>query len=122
MSFYGFNYLKRFVLKLSVGMFSAFCFKTFNRKKKNNINSAKMHLNQNNVVYKFICPFRECLPKDKNNSHIGYTTTTLSRHLTYDLSENSAIKQHLIIKHKNSTNQLTSSDSRKILTDNTIII
>ena len=43
-------------------------------------------------------------------------------YVTYHLSENSAIKQHLIIKHNNSTNQLTSSDVRKILTDNTIII
>ena len=38
------------------------------------------------------------------------------------ISENSAIKQHLIIKHNNSTNQLTYSDVRKILTDNKIII
>ena len=46
----------------------------------------------------------------------------LSRRLTYHLSENSAIKQHLIIKHNNTTNQLTLSDGRKVLTDNTIII
>ena len=47
---------------------------------------------------------------------------TFGRHcLTYHLSENNAIK-HLIIKHNNSTNQITSSDLRKILTDNTIII
>ena len=41
---------------------------------------------------------------------------------TYHFSEKSVIKQHLIIKHNNSTNQLTSSDVRKILTDNTMII
>ena len=93
-------------------------FKTSNFINKNNTNSAKIHLNQTNVVYKFICPFRECLLKNKNNSYIGYITTTLSRHLTYHLSENSAIKQHLIIKHNN---QLTSSNVRKILTDNTIV-
>ena len=46
----------------------------------------------------------------------------LSCHLTYHLSENNTINQHLIIKHKNSTNQLTSFNVRKILTDNTIII
>ena len=57
--------------------------------------------------------------KKKKNSYIGSTTTTLSRRLTYHLSENSAIKWHLIIKQNNITNQLTSSD--KILTDNTII-
>ena len=62
--------------------------------------------------------FESASRKNKNNSFIGYTTTTLSRRLT----ENSAIKRHLIIKHDNSTNQLTSSDVRKILTDNTIII
>ena len=38
------------------------------------------------------------------------------------LSENTEIKQHLIIKHNNSTNQVTSSNVRKILTDITIII
>ena len=54
--------------------------------------------------------------KNKNNSYIGYTTTTLSHHLTYHFSENSAIKQHLILKHNNSTNQLKSSNVRKILT------
>ena len=46
----------------------------------------------------------------------------LSCHLIYHLSKNSAIKQHLIIKHNNSTNQLTSSDVRKILTDNTRVM
>ena len=55
-------------------------------------------------------------------SYFGYTTITLFRRFTYDLSENNAIKQHLIIKHNNSSNQLTSSDVWKILTDNTIII
>ena len=96
-------------------------FKTSNLIIKNNINSAKIHLNQTNVVYKFICPFWECLPKNKNNSYIGYTTTMLSHRLTYHFSENRAIKQHLTIKH-NSTNQLSSFDVKKILTDNTIII
>ena len=96
-------------------------FKTLNLIVKNNTNSAKIHLNQTNVVYKFICPFWECLPKNKNNSYIGYTTTTLSHCVTYHLSENSDIK-HLIIKYNNNSNQLTSFDVRKILIDNTIII
>ena len=96
--------------------------KTSNLIGKNNINSTKIHLNQTNVVYKFICPFWECLLTNKNNSYIGYTTTTLYHHLTYHLSENSAIKQHLMIRYNNSTNQLTSSNVRKILTDNIIII
>ena len=62
------------------------------------------------------------VPPDKqDNSYIGFTNTTLSRRLSYHLSENSAIK-HLIIKHNNSTKQLTSSGVRKILTDDTIII
>ena len=96
-------------------------FKISNPIVKNNTNSAKIHLNQTNIVYKFICTFRECLPKNKIYSYIGYTTT-LSRRITYQLSENCTIKQHFIIKHNNSTNQLISSDIRKILTDNTIII
>ena len=37
-------------------------------------------------------------------------------------AENSAIKQHLIIKHNNSTDQRTSSDVWKIPPDYTIII
>ena len=61
------------------------------------------------------------MTKNKNNSYMSYRTTTLSRHLTYHLSENSAIKQHLIIKC-NSTNELTSSDVRKILTYDMMII
>ena len=43
-----------------------------------------------------------------------------SHRLDYHFLKKSAIKR-LIIKH-NSTNQLTSSDVRKILTDNSIII
>ena len=62
-----------------------------------------------------MCPYRESFPKNKNNSYIDYITTTLTRRLTYHLSENTAIKQHLIIKHNNSTEQLTSSDVRKII-------
>ena len=75
-------------------------FKTSNLIDKNNTISTKIPLNQNKVVYKFICPFREYLTKSKN-INIGYTTTTLSRRLTYHFSENSAIKQHLITKHDN---------------------
>ena len=64
--------------------------------------------------------FKSAFPKNKNNSYIGSTTTTLFRCLIYLFSENSAIKQHLIIKRNNSTNQFISSDVRTILTDNTI--
>ena len=60
-------------------------------------------------------------PEKQNNIHIGHTTTTQSSRLMNHLSENSTIKQHLNIKH-NSTDQLTYSDVRKILEDNTIII
>ena len=72
---------------------------------KNRNNSAKIHLNQTNVVYEFICLFREYLLKNRINTYIGYTTTTLSRRLINHLSENCTVKQHLIIKHNNSTNQ-----------------
>ena len=61
---------------------------------KNNINFAKILLNHTNVANTFISPFRECLPKNKNNSYIDYRTTTLSRPLTHHFSENSTIKQH----------------------------
>ena len=105
--------------------------KTSNLIVKNNTNSAKIHLNQSNVDYEFLCPFRECLSKNKNNSYISQCKNYLyiiyciaiqpQRYLTYPLSENSAIKQHLIIKHNNNTNQFTSSYERKILTDNNYI-
>ena len=67
-------------------------FTTSNLIVKNNTNTVKIYLNQTNVVYKFICSFQECLPKNKNNSYIDDTTITLSRRLTNNLSENSAIK------------------------------
>ena len=70
-----------------------------------------------------LCDHFESTPlKNKNNFYIGYTNTTLSGPLTYHLSENRAIKQHSIIKHKHRTDQLTSSKVRKILTNNPIII
>ena len=84
---------------------------------KNNTNSAKILLNQTNVAYKCLSPFRESLAK-KKNIYIGYTTTKLSRRLIYHLSENSVIKQHLIMQRNNSTDQITSSDVRKIPTNN----
>ena len=95
-------------------------FKTSNLIVKNDTNSAKILLKWTTAVYKCICPFRECLSKNKIDIYIGYTTITLSRRLTFRLSENSTIKQHLIRKQNNTTNQFTSSDLRKSLTDNTI--
>ena len=97
-------------------------FKTSHLIVKNNPKSAKILLNQINVFYEFINPFRGCLTKNKNDNYIGYTTTTLSSRLTYLLSENSVIKQDLIMKYYNSTDQLTSTNVRKILTYNTMII
>ena len=61
------------------------------------------------------------LQKNNNNFHIGYTTTTLFRRLTYHLSENSAIKQYLVVKRNKCTNLLT-TDERKIIKDNTKMI
>ena len=82
-----------------------------------NTNFPKSSQNQTNVVYEFICPFQECLSeKDfKINTYIGYTTTILSRRVTYHLSDISAIKQYLITKHNDK--KITSSDIRKILND-----
>ena len=45
-------------------------FKTSDIIVKNNTNSAKIRLNQTNVVYKFKCTFRECLLKGENYSYI----------------------------------------------------
>ena len=61
----------------------------------------------------------ESVSRKTKNFYIGYTTTTLSRRLTYHIS----IKQLLIIKHNNNINQIIScKDVKKILTDNTIIL
>ena len=57
--------------------------------------------------------------KEKEILHWLYNLNVIS--LSY-LSENIAIKQHLIIKYNNSTNQLASSNVRKILTDIAIVI
>ena len=86
----------------------------------NNTSSAKILISQTNVVYEFICRYRECLKKKKQKKTKKKTILTLaiqpqSHRLTNHLSENSSLKQHLIIKHKNSTNQHTSSDIRKII-------
>ena len=97
-------------------------FKTSNLIVKNSPNSAKTLLDQTIVVYKFIYPFRECLPKIKNPFYIGYTTTSLYCRLTYQLFAYSVIKQYLIIKHNNSPSSITSSDVSKILSENIIII
>ena len=67
-------------------------FETSNLIVKNNTNYAKIQQNQTNVVFKFLCPLQECLLKNKNNPYRGFTTTILSHHLTYHLSENKAIK------------------------------
>ena len=61
------------------------------------------------------------VPNNKNNIYVGYATTTLSHRLTYHLSENSTIKQHLIIKQE-SIDQLIFSNVRKTLIDNIIIM
>ena len=57
-------------------------FKNSNLIAKDNTGSAKILLNQTNVVCKLICPFRVCLLINKNNIYIGYKTTTLSRRFT----------------------------------------
>ena len=85
-------------------------FKTSSLIVKNNINSPKTYLNEINLVYKFICPLQECLSQNniKTNTYIGHATTTLSRCLTYQLSDISAIKQHLMTKHNKDTDKLKS--------------
>ena len=99
-------------------------FKAYNFVVKNNKNSDKPHLTQSNVVYRFICPFREYLSENNiiPNTYIGYTTTTLSRRLTYSLFEVSAIKQQIRTKHDKETDKLKSPDIKKILINNTKII
>ena len=82
---------------------------------RNCTNSPKTFLIQTNVVYKFTWPFRECLLENnlKVNTYIGHTTVTLSRRLTYHLSDTSALKQHLMTKYNNDTDKLKSSDIKK---------
>ena len=65
--------------------------------------------------YLFIYAFRECLLENsiKINTYIGHTTTTLSRRITYHLSDKSTIKQHQITKYNNDAEKLTSSVIQK---------
>ena len=81
-------------------------------------------LRQTNIVYKFTRLFQECFTENSiiPNSYIGYKTTTLSRRLTYHLSDISAIKQLLMTNHKKDTDKLKSPDIRKIQINNTKII
>ena len=80
-------------------------------------------LTQTNVVYKFTCPFRECLMENNitPNTCIGYTTTTLFGRLTNHFCDVSTIKQYLRTKHNKDTDKVKSPDIRKILINNTKI-
>ena len=75
----------------------------------------KKNKKKNNVIYQFKCLLEDCM-SDNNNIYVGLTSTTLSRRLTMHLSDTSPITQHLK-KHSCITTEL-----RKILTDNTIIL
>ena len=90
-------------------------FKTSNLVIRNNSSPSIGVLQKNNVIYKFKCPFGDCIA-DNNNIYVGLTSTTLSRRLTMHLSDTSSIAQHLK-KHSCPTTQ-----QRKILTDNTTIL
>ena len=70
-------------------------------------------ISQSNVVYKFTCPLRACSSKE-DSYNIGYTRMTLSRRLSYHLSDTSAISQH-ITSHKE-------KPTRDILVNNTEIL
>ena len=72
------------------------------------MDSSKTFLNQVNVVYKFTCPFQECRSENNitANTYNGHTTTTLSRRLTYHLSDIRVIKQYLMKKHDRNTDKL----------------
>ena len=76
------------------------------------------------IIYKSTCPFRENLSENNitSNTYIGHTTTTLSGRRTNNLSEISAIKQHLITKHNKDTDKLKSPDVKKVLMNNKKII
>ena len=62
------------------------------------------------------------LEKQKKNLTLAILPQRYIVVLFITFLKNSAIKQHLIIKHNNNTYRLTSSDVEKIFTDNTIII
>ena len=72
-------------------------FKTANIILNNNPSKKTEKVAQTNLVYEFTCPIGIC--DSDTNSHIGYTTTLLSRRLSCHLSRQSTIKTHLE-KHK----------------------
>ena len=69
-------------------------FKTSNLVIRNNSSLSIGVLQKTNVIYQFKCPLGDCI-SDKNNIHVGLTSTTLSRRLTMHLSDTSSIAQHL---------------------------
>ena len=90
-------------------------FKTSNLVIKNNSSPSIGLLLKTNVIYQFKYPLGDCI-SENNNIYIGLTSTTLSRRLTMHLSDTSSIAQH-IKKHSCPTTEV-----RKILTENTIIL
>ena len=75
-------------------------------------------LKNTNVVYEFICPQEECLPRP-NVNYIGVTTISLSRRLTMHLA-NRAIKQHMEKIHKSSLNRLQLTKNTHIIKRNNV--
>ena len=69
-------------------------FKTLNLVIRNNSSPSLGVLQKTKVIYKFKCPFGDCISDNDNNIYVGLTSTTLSRRLTMHLSDTSSIAQH----------------------------
>ena len=90
-------------------------FKTSNSVIKNNSSPSIGVLQKNNIIHQFKYPLGDCITEN-NNIYNGLTSTNLSRRFTMQLSDTSSIAQHFK-KHSCPTTEL-----RKILTENTIIL
>ena len=84
--------------------------KTSNLVLRNRTATSKTPLQEDHVVYQFICPIEGCGPQ----SYVGMTRTTLSRRLTMH-TQNGTIKQHLLNHHPN-------ENKRKVLEEGTQIL
>ena len=91
-------------------------FKTTNLVTCNNSSPQTSRLNKTNVVYKFKCSLEDCCLPKHENTYIGFTSTTLSRHLTLHMTDNSSISQHQKL------HSCPHSNYRNILTENTHIL
>ena len=80
---------------------------------KNNLAEDSSPLKATNVVYKYKCTSGDCARRPDAH-YVGFTTTTLSRRISYHLTEGAPEKHHRLSHNEDIT--------RKMMVDNTTIL